>query len=105
MVGLLLVVFVREHEALRVQGAETVPVRTGLGGVAGNKGGIAMRLSCAGFPILLVNLHLPSGQGAESEHAVVDEEWRKRQGWKSGERRERAVWSWFWWRWVVLSRS
>ena len=61
MFGLLMLVFIRSDEALRVQGAGSVLVPTGLGGLSGNKGGIAFRLTVAGFPLLLVNLHLPSG--------------------------------------------
>ena len=67
MLGLLMLVFVRADEALRVQGAETVLVPTGMGGLSGNKGGICFRLTLAGFPLLLMNVHLPSGQSEVKE--------------------------------------
>ena len=39
---------------------------TGLGGLSGNKGGIAVRVTVAGFPLLFINLHLPSGASGAS---------------------------------------
>ena len=66
MLGLLMLVFVRADEVLRVQGA-VVLVPTGMGGLSGNKGGICFRLTVAGFPLLLINVHLPSGQSELKE--------------------------------------
>jgi hypothetical protein len=67
LAGLLTLLFVRDDSALRVQGAQSVLVPTGLGGLSGNKGGIAFRVTVAGFPLLFVNVHLPSGSGKENK--------------------------------------
>jgi hypothetical protein len=70
LAGLLTLVFVRAdgdpQSALHVEGAHTALIPTGLGGLSGNKGGIAFRLSVAGFPLVFVNMHLPSGNGSDS---------------------------------------
>lgn len=69
MVGLLLCVFVHDSHAHATFGAHTEMVRTGFSGLSGNKGGMIFRLTLQGFALCFVNLHLPSGAGAEAKEA------------------------------------
>ena len=66
LAGLLTLVFVRADTGLRVQGAQSALVPTGLGGLAGNKGGIAFRLTVAGYSLLFVNVLLTSLEPASA---------------------------------------
>ena len=66
LAGLLTLVLVHAELAPTVRDAHVVLIPTGLGGYAGNKGGIGFRMTVHGFSLVLVNLHLPSGDGAEA---------------------------------------
>jgi len=69
MVGLSLLLYVREDLAELLSGFDCDRVKTGrpLAGVdgilAGNKGGVCCRFALAGLGICFINVHLPSGQG------------------------------------------
>uniref|UniRef100_A0A7S2JSD0 Inositol polyphosphate-related phosphatase domain-containing protein n=1 Tax=Haptolina brevifila TaxID=156173 RepID=A0A7S2JSD0_9EUKA len=67
LMGLLTLVLVREELLPTVERVHTVLVPTGLGGLSGNKGGIAFSLAVEGHPLIFVNMHLPSGAGAEAK--------------------------------------
>ena len=66
MGGLLTLVLVSEAVLASVHQVHTVLVPTGLGGMMGNKGAIALRLSIGSASLVLVNLHLPSGESTQS---------------------------------------
>jgi len=61
LVGLLLCVLVRKELLVHVRGVRCEVVRTGYGGVVGNKGAVALRLELHGESFCFVNVHLPSG--------------------------------------------
>ena len=66
MGGLLTLVLVSEALLASVSQVHTVLVPTGLGGMMGNKGAIALRLSIGSASLVFVNLHLPSGESTQS---------------------------------------
>lgn len=61
MVGLLLAVFVRNDQRHAIAFASCDSVKTGLGGLHGNKGSLVARLCFNDSSICLVNVHLAAG--------------------------------------------
>jgi hypothetical protein len=62
LVGALLLVFVRPQLAPYVKAVFADTVKTGAGGLAGNKGGVSVRLELCGASLCVINSHLPAGQ-------------------------------------------
>jgi inositol-1,4,5-trisphosphate 5-phosphatase len=58
MQGLLLTIFTKRKHLMHVRDVETDYIRTGFGGVWGNKGGISIRLNAYGCSVCIVNSHL-----------------------------------------------
>ena len=65
MVGVLLLVFVRPQLAAEIKHLHVDTVKTGFGGAAGNKGGVALRVRVGTAELCFVNSHLAAG----SKHA------------------------------------
>lgn len=61
LVGIFMVIFVREPFVKRIKRLETDEVKTGLGGKLGNKGGVIIRFTVDDSNICLINSHLESG--------------------------------------------
>lgn len=61
LVGIFIVMFVKEPLVKRIKRLESEEVKTGLGGKLGNKGGVVIRFSVDDSNICLVNVHLESG--------------------------------------------
>ena len=73
LVGTTLSVFCRARCLDKIRGVELGSKKTGLGGMAGNKGSIAVRLDWCDTPICLVASHFCAGQGAWTDR---DNEYR-----------------------------
>ena len=82
MVGVLLLVYVRRGHAAAVSHVHTEIVKCGFGvGVgdtsvykAGNKGGVACRLTLCGTSLCFINTHLPAGHShADERNAMASE--------------------------------
>ena len=67
LVGLLLGVYVREPLAAAVGSVRAEAVKTGLGGLSGAKGALALRFTLLGESFCFVNMHLPAGATAEAK--------------------------------------
>eukprot|EP00929_Paragymnodinium_shiwhaense_P068893 TRINITY_DN34741_c0_g1_i1.p1 TRINITY_DN34741_c0_g1~~TRINITY_DN34741_c0_g1_i1.p1 ORF type:complete len:748 (-),score=95.60 TRINITY_DN34741_c0_g1_i1:70-2313(-) len=67
MVGLALLVYIRQDLASYVFDVDCDRVKTGLDGIGGNKGCVCARLQVADVSLCFVNVHLASGQGASAE--------------------------------------
>lgn len=67
MVGLFTCVFIKESLLPRMRSVESSSVKTGLGGLHGNKGGLAVRLIVDDSSICFVNVHLAAGQSGASQ--------------------------------------
>merc|ERR1719210_815342 len=64
MVGLYLAVFVKEHLVGHVTDEDADRVRTSTEGIAGKKGGVALRFLLGHTSMCFVNVHFPSGDSA-----------------------------------------
>ncbi|CAG8655967.1 30604_t:CDS:10, partial [Racocetra persica] len=62
LVGTALVIYARSDIVSNIRNVEYVMKKTGLGGMAGNKGGVAIRLDYHDTSICFVTAHLASGQ-------------------------------------------
>lgn len=62
LVGIFMVMFVKEPFVKRIKRLESEEVKTGLGGKLGNKGGVVIRFSVDDSSVCLINVHLESGQ-------------------------------------------
>lgn len=62
MVGLFSCLFVKSSERSTIHKIKSTSMKTGLGGLHGNKGGIAVRLTVDDSSICFVNVHLAAGQ-------------------------------------------
>lgn len=62
MVGLFLCAFAREDLLPRISSVSIEKVKTGLGGLHGNKGGIGLRMLIDSTSICFLNCHLAAGQ-------------------------------------------
>ncbi|KAF9168941.1 inositol polyphosphate 5-phosphatase [Mortierella sp. AD010] len=62
LVGAALMIYVKEHNVQYIRNVECVMKKTGLGGMAGNKGAVAVRMDFHETSICLVTAHLASGQ-------------------------------------------
>lgn len=67
MVGLGLIVFCREIRRGALSSVSSDAVKTGLGGLHGNKGGLVWRTFVYDCPVTFVACHLAAGQSAVSE--------------------------------------
>jgi len=67
MVGVLLLVYVKPELAGLVRGVFADCVKTGFGGNAGNKGGVAVRMQLGGATVCIINTHLDAGQSKPEE--------------------------------------
>ena len=70
LVGLALLVFVRSDLLSQVGEIWSTQVKAGVGGAAGNKGGVAVGFSLGATPFTFVNLHLDSGTFRAEERAA-----------------------------------
>lgn len=61
MVGIQLVLYVRNDQQLHFDGVQTSYRRTGLGGFFGNKGGVTISFTVNGKSVAIVNCHLAAG--------------------------------------------
>lgn len=62
LVGVILYVFIRPHLAPFIRDVATDSAKTGLGGAAGNKGGVAIRFLYQSSSLCFVCAHLSAGQ-------------------------------------------
>lgn len=67
LVGTALMMFVKKSEVNYVRGVEGSTKKTGLGGMAGNKGGIAVSFSLANTSFCFITAHLAAGQNNVDE--------------------------------------
>ncbi|CAL1535444.1 unnamed protein product, partial [Lymnaea stagnalis] len=67
LVGVVLYVFVRPHLAPFIRDVAVDKVKTGLGGAAGNKGGVAIRFLLNSTSLCFVCAHLAAGQSQVNE--------------------------------------
>ncbi|XP_055900212.1 synaptojanin-1-like isoform X1 [Biomphalaria glabrata] len=67
LVGVVLYVFVRPHLAPFIRDVAVEKVKTGLGGAAGNKGGVAVRFLLNSTSLCFVCAHLAAGQSQVNE--------------------------------------
>lgn len=67
MVGLSLLTFVSEHLEACIGEIDCDRVKTGIEGLGGNKGGLAVRFLCGMMSMCFVNVHLPSGAHNEDD--------------------------------------
>lgn len=67
MVGLAMLIYVRDWLKPYVRELHFDRVKTGLDGMGGNKGGICARLVLGNLSMCFVNVHLASGQNATAE--------------------------------------
>jgi hypothetical protein len=62
MVGCFIIMFVKETHKQKIKVIKKCKVRTGFSGIAGNKGGVALRFSFEDTAFAFLNVHLESGQ-------------------------------------------
>ncbi|XP_071104406.1 synaptojanin-2-like [Haliotis cracherodii] len=67
LVGVVLYVFIRPHLAPFIRDVAIEKVKTGLGGAAGNKGGVAIRMLVHSTSVCFVCAHLAAGQSQVNE--------------------------------------
>ncbi|CAN6645717.1 polyphosphatidylinositol phosphatase Inp53p [Trichomonascus vanleenenianus] len=67
LVGTALLLFVRRDEVENVRDVEGATKKTGLGGMAGNKGGVAVSFRFCNTSFCFITAHLAAGQGAVEE--------------------------------------
>ena len=75
MVGVLLLVFVRPQLAAEIKHLHVDTVKTGFGGNAGNKGGVAVRVRVGTAELCFINSHLAAGskhcEERNNDHAEI----------------------------------
>nr|ATU82426.1 venom inositol phosphate phosphatase [Lethocerus distinctifemur] len=74
MVGVLLNVFVLLDHADDVKDISTESVRTGFGGIYGNKGGVIVTMELYGSKMRFINSHLPAHDG-KLQNRIEDYTW------------------------------
>ncbi|CAN6607614.1 hypothetical protein TRVA0_003S03268 [Trichomonascus vanleenenianus] len=67
MVGLFTCVFLKESAVSHLRSIRSSSVKTGLGGLHGNKGGIAVRMMIDDSSLCFVNCHLAAGQSSSMQ--------------------------------------
>ncbi|RUS89988.1 hypothetical protein EGW08_002255, partial [Elysia chlorotica] len=67
LVGVVLYIFIRPHLAPRIRDVAVEKVKTGLGGAAGNKGGVAIRFLLDSTSLCFVCAHLAAGHSQVKE--------------------------------------
>ena len=75
MVGVLLLVYVRPQLAAEIKHLHVDTVKTGFGGNAGNKGGVAVRVRVGSAELCFINSHLAAGskhcEERNNDHAEI----------------------------------
>ena len=75
MVGVLLLVYVRPQLAAEIKHLHVDTVKTGFGGNAGNKGGVAVRVRVGTAELCFINSHLAAGskhcEERNNDHAEI----------------------------------
>lgn len=61
LVGIFMIMFVKESFVKRIKKLESEEIKTGLGGNLGNKGGVVIKFTIDDSNICLINAHLESG--------------------------------------------
>ncbi|CAL8096097.1 unnamed protein product [Calicophoron daubneyi] len=84
LVGVCLYLFVRTRLAVYLRDIATSSVKTGLGGTAGNKGGVAVRFQLGATSICFVCSHFAAGQSAVRERNEDFQEICRRLTFSSG---------------------
>ncbi|KAI8319236.1 DNase I-like protein [Martensiomyces pterosporus] len=72
MVGLFVCIFAREDICRSVHDIAVSQVKTGLGGLHGNKGGIGVRFVFDDTSFCFINAHLAAGESVRNNHARVE---------------------------------
>ena len=67
MVGCFIIMFVNKKHKNKVKNIRKVKVKTGLSGMTGNKGSVAIRFNFEDTSFSFINNHLESGQNAVGE--------------------------------------
>ena len=67
LVGILLLIFARDDMAHHISDISTSVVKTGIGGIGGNKGGVGVRLKLFETPMVFCNVHLAAHQDGQDE--------------------------------------
>ena len=67
LVGILLLIFARDDMVQNITDISTAVVKTGIGGMGGNKGGVGVRLKLFETPIVFCCTHLAAHQGGADE--------------------------------------
>ena len=62
MVGCFILLIVKSELAHKVRGLNSCRIKTGMGGNAGNKGAVVLRLSIDDTSLMFINCHLQSGR-------------------------------------------
>lgn len=62
MVGIFLLIYIRQEYSGAVEDLEFDRVKTGLGQIVGNKGGVSIRFTLQGLQLSFINVHLASGR-------------------------------------------
>jgi len=62
MVGCFILLLVKEEHKLKISNMRSCKVKTGVSGIAGNKGSVAMRFNFLDSSFFFMNCHLTSGQ-------------------------------------------
>ncbi|KAI8873490.1 DNase I-like protein, partial [Ramicandelaber brevisporus] len=70
LVGLAIIVFVHTRIAGEIRSVETATTKTGLGGLVGSKGAVAVRMDVFDTSVALVNSHLAAGQSSAAERCA-----------------------------------
>lgn len=61
MVGLYIIIFIKKDLAFSIRGVKKFKVKTGLSGLTGNKGGVAIRFAVDDTSFSFINMQLESG--------------------------------------------
>jgi alpha-D-ribose 1-methylphosphonate 5-triphosphate synthase subunit PhnG len=61
MVGCFIILFIRDEHKELLRAVKKCKVRTGFSGMAGNKGGVALRFALGDSTFAFINVHLESG--------------------------------------------
>lgn len=62
MVGCFVLLLVREEHKLKLTNMRSIKVKTGVSGLSGNKGSVALRFNFLDSSFFFMNVHLTSGQ-------------------------------------------
>lgn len=62
LVGTSLMIFIRVELVDEIKNVETCSIKTGLGGIAGNKGSVAVRFEISGNSFCIIGSHFTAGK-------------------------------------------